>query len=341
VSEAAPPGTSSIVVVEDDPSTARLLAYLLTSHGYQVRLAESLASGRAELARMPADLVILDRNLPDGDGLDLAREIKVDGRCYVMMLTSLATDQAKLDGFEGGADDYVTKPFTPEELLARIRAGLRIIDLQKALIASNRRLELLAATDALTGVRNRRWFDEELERSFAHALRYERPLSLAMIDIDHFKRINDAHGHLAGDRVLRGVSRLVASMLRKSDLIARVGGEEFAILLPESGLFEALQVAEKVRARVSEEPIGADLEGDRVTISVGVASIPHTKVERSAQFVWCADQALYRAKNRGRDRVELERRSNPWRTPARAESASEAAPRSALREVGTVSASRR
>ena len=304
----------SILVVEDSAQIASLLRVLLTAQGYRVRIVGSMAAARAELASAPADLVILDRGLPDGDGTVLAVELKAGGSyAYVLMLSAFASPQAKLDGFAGGADDYVTKPFMPDELIARVRAGLRIVHLQKALMVSNERLGELATTDSLTGVRNRRWFDDELERSFAQALRYERPMSLAIIDVDHFKSINDRYGHLAGDSVLREISLRASGVLRKSDLIARLGGEEFGVVLPETGLFEGLQVAEKIRAAVSETAFDTGCDSAHVTISAGVASIPHTALARPMQMIWCADQALYRAKNRGRDRVELERRRDPWR----------------------------
>jgi two-component system, cell cycle response regulator len=294
----------------------RLLTRLVSGGSHRTRTACSLEEARRELAASPADLVLLDRVLPDGDGIELARELKSGDQgngCYVLMLSALDSERSKLDGFDGGADDYVTKPFAADELLARVRAGLRIVALQKELVASNHRLELLATTDALTGMRNRRWFDGELDRAFAHAIRYDRPLSLIMIDVDHFKPINDHFGHISGDSVLRDLSRAVAEALRKSDSVARVGGEEFAILLPETALFEGLHVAEKLRATVAATKIETGRGSIQPTISAGVASIPHTRLDHSSQLVWCADQALYRAKNRGRDRVEFERRSVPWR----------------------------
>jgi diguanylate cyclase (GGDEF)-like protein len=307
-------------VVEDDAATARLLEHLLTRNGYNVRLAMSIASARAVLSREPVDLVVLDRMLPDGDGLELTRDLKVDSGAltrYVLMLTSISSEEAKVEGFDGGVDDYVTKPFAHEELLARVRAGLRIVELQKALIATNLRLEVISTTDAITGIHNRRWFDENLERSFAHASRYQRALSLAIVDVDHFKRVNDTYGHLAGDSVLCEVAQRIAGTLRKSDSLARVGGEEFGVILPEAGLFDALQFAEKIRSAVNGAPIEAAGESLDLTISVGVASIPHSTLAKPVQMIRYADQALYRAKNRGRNRVELERRVDPSRTSVR------------------------
>jgi two-component system cell cycle response regulator len=308
-----------ILVVEDDASVSRLLKALLTARGYRVMVAESLAEARQTLVDETPHLIILDRNLPDGDGLSLLRELKAtDGalRQYVVMLTSVATNEAKLEGFDGGVDDYVTKPFAVDELLARVRAGLRIVDLQRALIASNQRLELISTTDAVTGVRNRSWFDEELARAFSHAARYSRPLSLAVVDVDHFKGVNDRLGHPAGDAALRHVAARIAETLRKSDSLARIGGEEFAIILPETPLFDGLQVAEKIRAAVEGGGFEWDSKIVPLSASVGLASVPYSRVDRGEYLLAAADAALYRAKGRGRNRVEMERRTDPWRRSA-------------------------
>lgn len=219
------------------------------------------------------------------------------------MLTGESTKEAKLAGFGCGADDYVTKPFQLEELVARVRAGWRIVELQKALLASNRQLEELTRTDPLTGLRNRRSFDQELVNRFAHALRYGRPLAMAMIDIDHFKRVNDECGHQTGDEVLRQVGSVLRRCTRQTDLAARYGGEEFAVILPETTLFDALQFAEKIRASVAVAAITP-----RVTVSIGLAAMPHTSFAHAQEFLAAADEALYRAKENGRNRVEFERR---------------------------------
>jgi diguanylate cyclase (GGDEF)-like protein len=220
------------------------------------------------------------------------------------MVTGNDSDEAKLQGFEQGADDYVTKPFQSDELLARVRAGLRIVALQKALLATNHRLEELSLTDSMTRVANRRAFDERLEDAFEHARRYERPLSLVMIDVDHFKLINDTHGHDAGDRALRVVAEVLADSSRHSDFVARIGGEEFAVLLPETALFEAMQFGEKLRCNIA---IAQTATGP-ITVSIGVANMPHSRIATRANLFHAADQALYRAKANGRNRVEMERR---------------------------------
>ena len=302
---------NTILLVEDDPNLSVMLSTRFQRAGYAVRAAGTIAAAR-ELAAQPWDLAILDRALPDGDGVELCRELRASApHAYLIMLTGASSEQAKLEGFACGADDYVTKPAPIPELLARVRAGLRIVELQKQLLE-------LSHTDPLTSLRNRRAFDERLGEAFEHARRYARPLSLAIVDVDHFKTINDTRGHDIGDSVLRAVAKTIGSRTRQTDFAARVGGEEFAILLPETALFEALQFGEKLRASIAAEPI-AD---QRVTVSMGIASFPHSSVPGTAELFRAADQALYRAKVNGRNRVEIERRRACRETERRADVAS-------------------
>jgi two-component system cell cycle response regulator len=295
----------TIILVEDDASVSHLLSRQLQRAGYSVRHASTIREARDLFRAEVWDLAMLDRGLPDGDGLELCRELRASSpHGYIIMLTGNDSAESKLEGFQYGADDYVTKPFEVDELLARIRAGVRIVGLQKALLDTNRRLEELSLTDSLTRVANRRAFDQRLQLAFEHAKRYERPLSLVLIDVDHFKRINDQHGHDAGDHVLRCVADVMADGSRHSDFVARIGGEEFAVLLGETALFESMQFGEKLRCNVAVAPCGAG----PVTISVGVANMPHSCITSAAELFHAADQALYRAKANGRNRVEMERR---------------------------------
>ncbi|HVE71810.1 MAG TPA: diguanylate cyclase [Thermoanaerobaculia bacterium] len=288
----------NIILVEDDANVSLMLTRQLTRAGSKVSCAGTVGAARELVRDEPWDLIILDRTLPDGDGIDLCRELRAaDEHAYIIMLTAASSDAEKLEGFACGADDYITKPAQMDELMARIRAGLRIVGLQKQLLE-------LSQTDPLTSLRNRRAFDERLGDAFAHAMRYERPLSLAVVDVDHFKSINDGFGHDAGDAVLRGVAKILGERTRQSDFVARVGGEEFAVLLPETALFEALQFGEKLRSSIAAESIA----GHEVRVSIGVASFPHSQVPSEADLFRAADQALYRAKMNGRNRVEIERR---------------------------------
>jgi two-component system cell cycle response regulator len=300
----------SILLVEDDENVLSLLQTHLERSGYEVSCASTLDEARMRLReKEDFDFVILDRRLPDGDGSSLCPLIRfASPHCYILMLTGDATPASKIEGFASGVDDYVTKPFVMEELLARIRAGMRIVGLQKELLASNRRFEALSLTDSLTAVSNRRAFDQEFATRFDHAIRYSRPLSMALIDLDHFKSVNDRLGHSAGDEVLRAVARVIEHGSRRSDFVARVGGEEFAVLLPETTLFEAFHFAEKVRESIAGATIHAQDMGRGVTVSIGIANTPHSLIASPQMLYDAADKALYRAKNRGRNRVECERR---------------------------------
>jgi two-component system, cell cycle response regulator len=306
------PAASRIALLEDDPSLARLIDLALSKKGYTISTAATLAEAR-ETFGVSWDLLICDRRLPDGDGLELCEEAKEHTGArfrYVIVLSGDDDESSKLQGFDRGADDYMSKPFSVPELIARVRAGLRIVELQKALIASNQRLEKLSRTDELTSLANRRHFQEEFCRAYEHAERYGRPLSLAMIDVDHFKTINDEHGHETGDLVLERVAAVLRENVRSSDFVARIGGEEFAMILPETQLHEAVVVSEKIRRAIAEQ--NAD-DTPRATVSVGVSSLPHSHFISRREMLRSSDLALYRAKERGRDRVEIERRSYPNR----------------------------
>ena len=299
---------AEVILVEDDPSIGRLVGLSLRREGHRVRHVPSIEEARQLLSSTEWDILLLDRRLPDGDGVDLCREVRQRHlHAYILILTGDATKESKLAGFDCGADDYVTKPFHMEELMARVRAGLRIVQLQKALLASNRQLEELSRTDALTELRNRRSFDEELAMRFEYARRYGRPLTLVMIDIDHFKKVNDAFGHPVGDAVLQKLAQVLKRTTRQSDVVARFGGEEFAVLLPETPMREALQFAEKIRAAVAAEKLGPGMPS-HITVSAGLAAMSQSELHSPEDLVAAADAALYRAKRNGRNRVEHERR---------------------------------
>lgn len=299
----------AIVLIEDDPNVSLMLTRHLERQGWSVHAAGSLAGAREVFRTTEWDLALLDRRLPDGDGVELCAELRAKvSHGYILMLTGESSEEAKLEGFQFGADDYVTKPFQLDELTARIRAGLRIVELQKALIMSNRQLEDLSLTDGLTNLRNRRAFDEEMATRFEQVRRYQRPLSVAVIDVDHFKSVNDDHGHDTGDGVLRSLARVIERETRATDFVARYGGEEFAVILPETQLADAILVADKLRGAVANAGV------HNTTISIGVAAVPHSEVTSADELVRAADLALYRAKKNGRNRVEAE-----WRTSNRAD----------------------
>jgi len=293
---------ATILLVEDDANVVLLLSRRLQRAGCTVHAVRTVEAARAFGGEW--DIAILDRRLPDGDGLDLCEEFRsAKPHAYLLVLTGDDRSDSMLEGFARGADDYVTKSANFDELVARLRAGARIVALQK-------QLQELSMTDGLTSLRNRRAFDQQLPAALEHARRYGRALSLAIVDVDRFKAINDAHGHDAGDAILRGVAQLIASGTRQTDYAARIGGEEFAILLPETALFEGLQFAEKLRNSVASSTIRVGETSHQVTVSVGIANVPHSQVRDAEELFRAADQALYRAKANGRNRVEMEKRKN-------------------------------
>src|SRR5947207_7742500 len=206
-----------IAIVDDVAAIRRLVRLFLHRAGFDTVELTTGEEARTAVQSEPWDLAILDRKLPDLDGAMLAHELrsKPEFRTrYIIMLTGEAEQEDKVEGLELGADDYITKPFQYPELLARIRAGKRIVDLQKELLETNKRLELLSITDGLTKLYNHRHLQDELARAFEESRRYQRPLSLAIIDLDFFKKVNDSYGHAIGDEVLKCISQTFRDSIR-------------------------------------------------------------------------------------------------------------------------------
>ena len=300
--------TFQIAVVDDDAAIRRLVRLFLKRSGYDVAEFATGNEARQYLTTKPWDLAILDRRLPDMDGAMLAQELKSNPEFktrFIIMLTGEADQEDKVEGLDLGADDYITKPFQSAELLARIRAGKRIVDLQKELLETNKRLERLSITDGLTALFNHRYFQDELARAFEESARYGRPLSLAIVDLDFFKKINDTYGHAVGDEVLKAVSKIFQDSTRSADLAARYGGEEFGIMMPETNLDDAFVFAEKIRSLVAGTAIQTQAGPVKVTVSIGVSAVPHPKIHAAKELVVAADEALYRAKRGGRNQVQV------------------------------------
>jgi len=302
-----------IAIVDDDAAIRRLLRLLLHRAGYDTLECATGSEAQVALREQPWDLAILDRRLPEMDGLGLAEELKANPEFrsrYIIMLTGEDDQEDKVEGLESGADDYITKPFQPRELLARIRAGERIVRLQNELLETNKRLELLSITDGLTKLNNHRYLQDELARAFDESQRYGRPLSLAMIDLDFFKKVNDTYGHAVGDDVLKRAAALFHESARSTDLVARYGGEEFAVMMPETELADAGVFAEKIRSLVAASPFETQAGPVPLTVSIGVASVPHSRISSAKELIVAADKALYRAKKNGRNQVQCEKRGD-------------------------------
>jgi diguanylate cyclase (GGDEF)-like protein len=235
------------------------------------------------------------------DGLELCRRVKADPDKryhYIIVLTSRSSTDDTVAALEAGADDFIAKPYHPEELRVRVRAGLRILHLQTE-------LRVKASHDELTGVMNRRIVIEMLDREIDRTRRDDLDLTVGMIDIDHFKEVNDRHGHLVGDEVLRQAAQCIAQGLRRSDLMGRFGGEEFLIALPGCDAEAAAVVAERVRAAISANAARTAKGAVHVTVSIGLACTGAWMALDRDALIGAADKALYRAKAAGRNRIEF------------------------------------
>jgi diguanylate cyclase (GGDEF)-like protein len=254
----------------------------------------------------PPDLVLLDVMMPRLDGMEVTRRIKASADLPfvpVILQTALDGTEHMVKGLDAGADDYIAKPIKFEELVARVRAMLRIKGLQEELARANDELRHMSQTDGLTGVDNRRHIEERLTEAFEHAARLNEPLAVVMTDVDHFKSVNDTHGHQAGDAVLRQVADVLRDTAREIDRVGRYGGEEFLVLLPGANLEDARAYAERARAAVERREFGYEGGALRRTLSAGVAAWPHPDVQHQEALVKLADDALYAAKSGGRNRV--------------------------------------
>ncbi len=254
------------------------------------------------------DLVLCDLEMPRMDGfrfLAMMRAREEFQDVPVIILTGREDRDTKIRGLEQGASDYLTKPFDAGELVARVRVQLKVKSLQDELKRSNDMLRTLSITDPLTHLHNRRHLMEMVEKEFQRASRKGAHLSLIILDIDYFKKVNDTYGHQEGDRVLTILADIVRRRLRSYDLAARYGGEEFVLLLPETPVNEALPIAERLRLEVQEHVFDGSLQGQVITISLGVATYPSPRIESIDSLFRQADEALYRAKQSGRNRVEL------------------------------------
>ncbi|SMC20821.1 response regulator receiver modulated diguanylate cyclase [Desulfacinum hydrothermale DSM 13146] len=299
-----------LLIVEDSPTQALRLQTVLESLGYQVAVADNGRAALEEVLREFRPLVITDWVMPEMDGLDFCqaiRKLDLPGYVYVILLTARDALDDVVAGLEAGADDYLTKPVHPAELAARLKTARRILNLEAALRKRNEEIQKLSITDPLTTLFNRRYFNEELPKALSASARTGRPLAVLMADIDHFKKVNDTHGHQVGDQTLRAFGRLLKEGLRKGvDWAARYGGEEFAVVLGETDLDGAVSAAERLRLLTSGLTLEAPTGPFRVTASFGVACADPRRgdVPSMEKLVAAADRALYTAKETGRNRVE-------------------------------------
>lgn len=302
-----------ILVVDDHEDNVEVLRARLESRGYDVEGASGGQEALDAVNRRVPDMILLDVMMPDMDGLEVVRRLKANKDLPfipVIMQTALDSTERMVAGLEAGADDYVAKPINFAELEARVKSLLRIKKLQEDLAERERELsemndQLLhiSLTDGLTGVDNRRSLEERLHEMFEHSLRLHEPISIVMCDIDHFKMVNDTHGHAAGDEVLKQFAGLLKHEAREIDRVGRYGGEEFLLLLPGTVLDAAVTFAERLRESVDAHTFSFEGGTLMKTVSCGVAAFPHPRVSGRDALLKAADDALYVAKEAGRNRV--------------------------------------
>jgi len=298
-----------VLIAEDDRVTLRLLESRLRRWGYDVVTA---TDGRQAWEILQEDdcprLALLDWMMPEMDGLEVCKKVRKlvpEPYRYIIMLTAKGGQEDIVEGLEAGADDYLTKPVEMQELKVRLRAGERIVDLQSQLLNARDALKYQASHDMLTGLWNRTTILDAVDREFSRATRERSPVAVVMADIDFFKKVNDTHGHPAGDSVLRTVAGRLKDGMRRYDSLGRYGGEEFLFILPGCDTENAKIQTDRLRRLVGDTP--AEHEGllIPVTLSLGVAIFDGAETTDPDDIIKLADKALYQAKANGRNRVEI------------------------------------
>lgn len=290
-----------VLVIDDVPMNASLIAGVIGSVCH-VHTATSAAQGLAMAQRIQPDLILLDVLMPQMDGFEVFRQLKQHtstDQIPVIFLTGVSDGPTEERGLNMGAADFIAKPFRAATLLARVRNQLKLVSQRQA-------LERLSHSDGLTGIANRRYFNQMLEREFHRMQRHNHSLALLMLDVDDFKAFNDHYGHVLGDECLQQVAHTIAhSLQRPGDLVARYGGEEFVCLLPETSAQGALQLAQYIQSRITglRLPHVQSQAAEVVTVSMGVAAAFAHDIDNSQQLLISADNRLYRAKRSGRNRI--------------------------------------
>ena len=301
-----------ILIAEDENVSRMVLAKALANHGYEVLQAQDGLEAWAIFQDEKEDvhIAVLDWQMPGMDGIELCQKIKnasLSHYVYVIFLTGKKDIDSIVEGLETGADDYLPKPFDKRELLSRLKVGLRLIEFEKALREANHKLHTLAITDDLTGIFNRRAVFECMRGEISRVSREKSSFCLIMMDIDHFKKVNDTYGHSVGDKVLIETANRIKSELRPYDVIGRYGGEEFIAGISKADSKISKVIAERLRRCICERPFQIEDRKIDVSISLGVAyfapSRDHDINDLLEAMIKAADIALYKAKEAGRNRV--------------------------------------
>jgi len=293
-----------VLVADDDSVTRRLLEKMLDKWGYKVLVAENGNDAWKILRRKKTSMAVLDWMMSGMSGLEICRAVRAKMKAYYVyciLLTSRNRRQDLLDGFSAGADDYMTKPIQLAELKARLQTGARVLRLEQDLRHTKRALQKLAYFDALTSLWNRRKILDFLGEELARGQRDGYPTSLVLLDVDHFKKINDNYGHPVGDKVLVEMARRIKKAVRVYDRVGRFGGDELLVIINNCGQDEARVVAERIRSGIGTERFRVARRALEVTVSLGVVSTEKHPESSSSQLIQFSDQALYQAKRLGRN----------------------------------------
>lgn len=289
-----------ILIADDDPVTRLVLAETLIDWGYSVTEAEDGDQAmRIATEQREIQLMLIDWTMPGKDGLALCQALKQDPDrfCYIIMLTGKTGTESLVEAMNAGADDFISKPFSPDELNVRVRAGRRIIE-------QERKISFYAQHDPLTGVWNRRMILHFFTTQWARSCREGSTLALLMLDIDHFKQVNDTHGHQAGDEALKFFCETILKAIRPYDYLGRYGGEEFMVLMPVTDAEQAEHIAERIRAMLQASPLTLS-SGETITLTVSIGVTTRHAEDKSHEDAFKrADEAVYLAKRQGRNRVQ-------------------------------------
>lgn len=298
-----------ILIADDEAVSRRMLHGMLEKWGYEVI---SVSDGDAAWDTLKTTdaprMALLDWMMPGQNGVDVCRALRnqrPEPYTYILLLTAKDAKESVVEGLESGADDYLTKPFNPQELKARIRVGLRLLDLEDNLVQAREVMRFKATHDTLTGVWNRGAIVETLEKEVWRSRREDTSLGVLLVDLDHFKSVNDTYGHLVGDAVLQEVTRRVQNDIRPYDAVGRYGGEEFLILLPGCGGSETRDKADRFRDGLHALPVATAAGDLKVTMSIGGIATAEWPRETPNQILQMVDLALYRAKEEGRNRTVM------------------------------------
>ncbi len=301
------------MVVDDDVVSRTVVQKHLTKAGFEVQTAANGSEALELFDQNFFPIIITDWMMPEIDGPELCRlvrEKKTDGYVFIILITARDSKTDIVSGLESGADDYLTKPIHPAEMVARIKTGIRILNLEQSLKRANEEIHLLSITDPLTGCFNRGYLNERFPQELIRSLRYRRPLSVVLADIDHFKKVNDTHGHQIGDEVLKAFAQCIDQQVRrKIDWVVRYGGEEFLIILPETKCSGAHAMAERLRLSLADREIRVGDTSLHITASFGGACASFDNKTLTGismdKLVRLADENLYESKDAGRNQVRV------------------------------------